>query len=545
MKTLSNQSIIAVLLILPSSQLFSQSSSSSGNTLLLTGLVIVSVILILWALLTLANNLMRIEAAKHGLDTMKSNFSVFPGKSDLFKGNPKFTDGFPFVKLKKGFDITLDGEPTKSLDSPKVNRFAIQPTDFLGMSPIPKVTVEIGQNVKAGDVLFYDKKREDIFYVSPVSGEVVAVERGEKRVINNVIILADKQVQYKSFTLPNIEKDSRETLVAFLKSSGLWPFINERPFDRVPDGQKIPSNIFISTFDSAPLAPDLNFIIEGQEKAFQKGLDVLQKLTSGQVHLGLDGRDKNNPPHPIFVNATGVVKTFFAGKHPSGNVGIQIHHTKPIKPGQTVWTLGIQGVTTIGNMFLEGKFMAERIVAISGIEVKSPQYVKTFQGCHVGEILKDNIHNDQARIISGDVLSGKQISLDGYLGFNDDQITTIKEGNEYELFGWLLPIKPRPSISGTFPNFLYPDHKFEADTNTHGEKRALVVTGQYEEVLPMDTFPQHLIKSIITNDLERMEGLGILELTEEDVALCEFVCTSKTPVQKILRQGLEALQEQS
>lgn len=488
---------------------------------------------------------MKIEANKHGIDTRRYGFSIFPGLSDFFHGYPKYIHNAKLVKLGKGHDILMSGEAKKEVISVPVNRFAVMPTDFHGMSPIPKVIPEIGQTVKAGDPLFFDKKRESINYCAPVSGEIVAVERGEKRAITAVVILADKQIQYRSFNAPDIEKTDRAALVSFMQESGLWALINERPFDRVPETEKIPENIFISTFDTAPAAPDLNFVVIGQESAFQKGLDVLSKLTSGSVHLGLDARDRNKAPHDAYLKATNVQKTFFSGKHPAGNVGIQIHHTSPIKPGQSVWTLGVQDVITIGNMFLNGRYDATRIVALTGAELKNPVYVKTYLGCNIGDVLKDNLKYPECRIVSGDVLSGKQASLDGFLSFKDDQITVLQEGNEYELFGWLLPLRPRPSISGTFPNFLYPDHKFELDTNTHGEKRAMVVTGQYEEVLPVDTYPQHLFKAILANDLEKMEGLGILELTEEDVALCEFVCTSKTPIQSILRQGLETLKEQS
>lgn len=520
-------------------------SETSGNNLLLYGLIFTAVVLVLWALLSIASNLIKIEAEKSGINTVKNNFSLFPGISDLFGSNPKYTEGHAMINLKKGFDIFLEGEAKKEIKSASVHRFAVKPTDFHGISPIPKVEHEVGSSVQAGEVLFYDKKRPAIKYCAPVSGELVEVIRGEKRSIAGVVILADKKQTYKKFNPPDYKTCSREVLQSFLQESGLWVHINERPFDRVPDENVIPTNIFISTFDTAPLAPDLNFIVDGNEKPFQTGLDVLSKLTKGSVYLGLDGRKKNNAPHAAFQNAEGVVKTYFAGKHPAGNVGIQIHHTAPIVAGSSVWTLHVHDVITIGKMFLNGEYNTERLIALTGAELKHPCYIKTFLGANTSDLLKDNLLNTEARIVSGDVLSGKQISLDNFVGFHDDQISVLKEGNDYELFGWLLPTSPRPSISGTFPNFLYPNHKFEAETNTHGEKRAMVVTGQYEEVLPMDIYPQHLFKSIITNNLEKMEGLGILELTEEDVALCEFVCTSKTPIQKILRQGLEVIKEQS
>jgi Na+-transporting NADH:ubiquinone oxidoreductase subunit A len=355
--------------------------------------------------------------------------------------------------------------------------------------------------------------------------------------------LADKKIKYKKFKTPELSKASRDELVGFMASTGLWTLINERPFDVVPSMEAIPANIFISTFDTAPLAPDQNLVIARNEPAFQMGLDVLSKLTSGKVHLGLDARGAKAPA-AAFTDAAGVEKNWFSGPHPVGNVGVQIHHVAPIKGADKVWTVTVQEVITIGQMFLTGEYHADRIVALTGAELSKPSYVKTYQGASLGDLLKGNCQADNLRIVSGDVLSGKQSYEGGFLGFHDDQVTVLVEGNDYELFGWLLPIAPRPSISGTIPSY-GKDHKFEANTNTHGEKRAFVVTGQYESVLPMDIYPQHLLKAIMTNDIEKMEGLGLTELTEEDVALCEFVCTSKNQIQSILREGLEVLKEQS
>lgn len=386
------------------------------------------------------------------------------------------------------------------------------------------------------------KKRPEIKYVAPVSGEIVAINRAAKRAIDEVVILSDAEITYKVFPAFDLENSSREELVHYLLESGAWTMLRQRPFDLVAESDVVPRDIFISTFDSAPLAPDSNVLVAGREKSFQKGLDVLNKLTSGKVYLGLNGRQL---PSPAFRDAQGVEKVYFKGKHPAGNVGVQIHHIKPISAKDKVWTLDVQGVITLGTLFLENRFDASRIVALTGAELKEPKYVKTYIGANISELLKDNLANDHIRIISGDVLSGKQKSEKQFLNYYDDQITVIEEGDDYELFGWLLPLAPRPSISNTFPNFLFPEQKFKANTNTHGEKRAFVVTTDYEQVMPMDILVQPLMKAIMTNDLERMEGLGLLELTEEDVALCEFVCTSKMPLQQLLREGLEVIREQS
>lgn len=531
--------------LLLASPLSAQSSQSSGSDYVMYGLILLCVVLVIWAILTLASNLIKIEANKYGIDAEKNKVSIFPSLSDFLQAKrPKYADGGSFTALSKGYDIKLEGGASGPVEKVEVSRFALQPADFNGMSPIPKVEVEVGSEVLAGDVLFYDKKRPEIKYVSPVSGEIVAINRGDKRAISEIVVLADKTMRYQKRNIPNIDQTSREDLITFFAESGLLALINERPFDMVPKPSTIPVNIFISSFDTAPMAPDNNLVIQGQEAAFHKGIEVLSKLTSGKVHVGLSANG-SVPPSTAFTQAPMCEKHWFKGPHPAGNVGIQIHHIAPIKGSDKVWTVGVQEVVSIGQMFLTGEYRADRVVTITGAELLQPKVVRTYQGASVSDLLKGNVKGENNRIVSGDVLSGKQTEAEGYLHFRSDQITVLKEGNEYELFGWLLPLAPRPSISGTIPSYGGKDHLFEANTNTHGEKRAFVVSGQYETVLPMDIYPQHLMKAILAKDFERMEGLGIMELSEEDVALCEFVCTSKNPVQSILRQGLKEIQEQS
>ncbi|MBC7884797.1 MAG: NADH:ubiquinone reductase (Na(+)-transporting) subunit A, partial [Saprospiraceae bacterium] len=309
---------------------------SNGSNLLFYSVVAVSAILIVWAMLGLASNLMKIEAAKHGLNPEKDNFGVFPGLNDFLKPKkPSYITEGTFHRLVKGFNIRLEGEASKKVTHVMVSRYAIRPADFKGMSPIPKVEVEVGDEVKAGDVLFFDKKRPGINYVSPVSGEIVEVKRGEKRAITEIVILADKNISFKKFNTPDPETADRNTLVQFLAESGAWSLINERPFDVIPSLETIPVNIFISTFDTAPLAPDNSLVIRQNEEAFQRGLDVLSRLTSGYVHLGLDARSTHKPAAG-FINAKNVQKHWFAGPHPAGNVGIQIHHVSSIKGNDKV-----------------------------------------------------------------------------------------------------------------------------------------------------------------------------------------------------------------
>jgi Na+-transporting NADH:ubiquinone oxidoreductase subunit A len=518
--------------------------STNGSNILSISIIVVGLVIVIGLIVSLADNLMQIEAKKNNLDTSKGQFSLFPKISEWFGSKkPAVAGNAPFHRLSKGFDVNLAGKAEHVVAEGTAKTFAIQPQNFNGMSPIPKVMVEIGDEVAIGDPLFYDKKREGINYVAPVSGEVIEINRGEKRSIASIVILADKKPKYKKFDVPDIKNVSREDLIAFLKLSGGLTSFNQRPYDVVPDEDIVPANIFVSTFDTAPLAPDYSFIGEGNAEAFQEGINVCNLLTDGKVYVGVDGR-AGSTVSKTFTEVSNAELHYFSGKHPAGNVGVQIHHIDPITTKNKVWTINVQELISLGRLFLTGHYDAERIVALTGSSLAHPSYVKTSIGANIGELLGDNIVGNNNRIISGDPLSGKQKSSSDYLNFRDDQITVIEEGDEYELFGWLLPVTPRPSMSGTFPNVLFRNHEFEATTNTHGERRAFVVTGQYEQVLPMDIYPQHLMKAILTGDIEKMEGLGINELTEEDVAICEFVCTSKQPLQAILREGLDMMKEQ-
>lgn len=513
--------------------------------MLITSLIVIVVLLVLASVFSISDNILNIEAQRYGIDTAKQNVGIFPSIGDLFgKPVPEYADKSSFHRLNRGHDILLAGPAQGPVKNADINRFALKPGDFRGIAPIPKMELEEGAEVKAGDALFFDKSNPEIKYVSPVSGELIEIRRGAKRSISHVVILADKKQEFKRFNPPSTDA-SHEELVSFLQSSGAWPHINQRPFDIIADPTNKPDNIFISSFDSAPLAIDYNLLLEERSEDLQPGLDVLARLTDGKVFLGLDGRDAHKP-HDQLLQANNVEKHWFSGKHPVGNVGIQIHHLAPIVGNTTVWTLKLEDVLLIGKLFREGIYDSTRIVALAGSQYKEPQYLKTYLGASVDELIKDNLRTgEQSRIILGNALSGERAVKDDFIGFRTNLLSAIKEGDYYEMFGWLLPLKPRPTISKTYPNFLIPNHRFEADTNTHGEQRAFVVTGQYERMLPMDIYPQHLMKAILTGDIERMEALGINELSEEDLALAEFSCTSKQPLQSILRDGLEMMREQA
>lgn len=545
--SLRNISILSGSLLF-SLPVFAQGGEGTSDTssLVLVSLISLSIALIFAVVVLVSDNLIRIRARQIGVDTESNNLSVFPRLNEIAAPKrPTYVNGDPVTNLRQGHDILLEGGITdNTVREVKVTRFAVQPPNFRGIAPIPKLDVEIGSEVKAGDVLFHDKNRPDIKYVSPVSGEVVEINRGPKRAIDEVVILADKEQSYR--TLPEIDPETadRVALVDFIKDSGAWPLIIQRPYNIVPDPDKVPRDIFISTFNTAPLAADLNLVVEGREEDFQKGLDLLTKLTSGDVHLGMNaGADA--PPHKAFTEAKNVRKYWFSGPHPAGNVGVQIHYIKPITGAEdVVWTLKVQDVITLGALITRRRYDVERVVAVVGAELNQPQYVRTRLGASIDDLIQGNVKGDHIRLISGDVLTGKKKESNQYLNAGDEMVTVVTEGDYYDMFGWLIPSSLRPTVSRSFPNFLFPDLHFKAETNTHGEHRAFVVTGQYEKVLPMDVYLQHLAKAILINDLERMEKLGILELSEEDIALCEFACTSKQSLQSLLREGLDAMRSQ-
>ncbi len=537
--------IFLLLTLVFSADFLLAQSEGSGTTYFTYILLAVVVVIFFGALVQVSDNLLAFEEKKLGINSPEDE-ARGPSRGGLFSPKlPNYAMEHPVTVLKKGYDIHLEGEIEQTtIEDRYPSRVAVQPQNFLGLMPIPKMLIEEGAVVKAGDSLFFDKKMPDIKFAAPVSGEVVSITRGAKRAITEVVILADKEQQYRDFESFDLEANSREELVSYLLESGLWPMFRQRPFNVPADPKVTPRDIFVSTFDTAPLAPDNNLVVAGRESDFQKGLDILNKLTTGKVYLSLDARSEAEPA-PAFFNAEEVEKRFFHGKHPAGNVGVQIHHIRPIAHGEVVWTMGVQEVLSLGALFTKQQFDGVRVVGLTGSNLKEPKYIRTYIGANIGELVGREIEGDSVRIISGDVLSGQTKTTDGFLNFFDDQITIIKEGNYYELFGWLLPGKMRPTTSRTFPNFLFPKLELEADTNTHGEKRAFVVTGQYERMLPMDVHVQALMKSILINDVERMEGLGINELVEEDVALAEFSCTSKQPLQQILRQGLDIMRAES
>lgn len=439
------------------------------------------------------------------------------------------------IRLKKGVDIKLVGQaPTVLKEAPKSATYVVKPTDFRGIRP--KLSVKEGQEVKAGTPLFYSKDDERIKFCSPVSGEVVGIVRGDKRKLLQIKILADKEISYESFEPIDPANLNKASVTERLLEGGLWPFIRQRPYGVIAKPEDTPKSIFISGFDSSPIAQDNNFILKDKVADFQAGIDAISHLTEGKIHLNLSS--KPNSPN-VLLDVKGVETNFFSGPHPAGNVGVQIHHLDPINKGDVVWYLYPQEVVAIGRLFSEHRHDARKTIALAGSQLKDKGYFEVLNGCDLSGFLEDNLEEGDSRVISGNVMTGSTITESPYLGFYDSLVTVLPEGNEYKFLGWIAPNFEQFSLSRTLFSWLQPNKRYDLDTNMNGEERAYVVTGQYEDVVPMDILPVQLIKSIMIEDLEQMEKLGIYEVIEEDLALCEVVCTSKIPVQETLRKGLD------
>jgi Na+-transporting NADH:ubiquinone oxidoreductase subunit A len=448
-----------------------------------------------------------------------------------------------FIRLKKGFDINLAGKAALKISTvEQPETFATKPADFQGIY-MPKVVVSEGDTVKAGSPLFHDKKKEQIVFTAPVSGEVVRIKRGDKRKLLEVVVLADRTIEYVKFpkyTVSEIGSLSREKAQSQLLDSGAWLNLVQRPYGVVADPAETPKSIFISGFDSHPLAPDYNFTFKGQEQFFQVGIDVLRKFTLGQVHLNVHSSREISP---LFSQAKGVELNKFSGPHPSGCVGVQIHHLDPIGKSDVIWTINPYGVIQIGKLFLNGIYDTSKVIAVAGSEVKDPQYYKTYTGASVKKILQNNLKQDHVRVISGNVLTGTKIGKEDHIGFYDQVVSVIPEGDHYEFLGWITPSVEKLSFSRAWGllSFLNYKKEFVLDSNTKGEPRAFVQTGVFEKVTPIDILPTYLLKAIIAEDYDEMEALGIFEVIEEDLALCEFVDVSKHNVQGILREGIDLM----
>jgi Na+-transporting NADH:ubiquinone oxidoreductase subunit A len=413
----------------------------------------------------------------------------------------------------------------------------ICPEDFHGITP--KLAVKVDDRVKAGNTLFYSKDHPEIFFASPVSGVVTEVVRGEKRRILNIVIKADSEIEYEDFGIKNVSSLSSEEVKQSILEAGIWFLIKQRPYDVVAVPGKQPRDIFVTGFDTAPLAPSYDFMLEGQEADLQTGLDALAKLTSGKVYLSISTKTKSK----ALRDAKNVVITEFNGPHPAGNVGVQINHIKPVNRGEVVWTLNAMDVALIGRLFNRGRVDLTRTVTLCGSEVKQTGYYKMLIGTELSSIFNGNVTEGiSLRYISGNPLTGRKIAKDGVLRAYDSQVTVIPEGDDvHEAFGWASLSPKRYSSGGTYLKF---NKKYRLDARLLGGPRAIIVSNEYDKVFPMDIFPEQLIKATLAFNIDKMEQLGIYEVAPEDFALCEFVDTSKLEIQRIIRTGLDLLRNE-
>ena len=439
------------------------------------------------------------------------------------------------IKLRKGLDLPLKGQAEKKVVTEiKPDVVAIKPTDFKGLTP--KLTVKEGDSVKAGSPLFADKMHPDILFTSPVSGKVEKVIRGEKRKLLAVTVKADTEQKYENFKAGNPADLSAGQIKSLLLQSGLWASLIQRPYGIVANPDTTPKAVFVSGFNTAPNAADIEFTLGDQLEFIQAGIDAIAKVSGAKVHLSLCGKS-------FLEGCKNVEIHRFEGKHPAGNVGIQIHHISPIRKGETVWTVSPLMLAAIGKLLLNGKLDLSRLVALTGPDIPQNCYVKGIAGMKVKELGKLLwVWKADTRFVSGDALSGTSIGEDGFLGFRDDQFTFLLEGDYNEMFGWANPIRSKQfSASHAYFSWLCPRKRYKIDTNLHGGVRAFMFNTVYTDVLPMHIFPVHLCKACMAGDIDKMEKYGIYEVLPEDLATCEFVCPSKIEWQDAIRSGIDLM----
>ena len=440
------------------------------------------------------------------------------------------------VKISKGLDINLKGAPvaeTTTIDAAKL--YALMPADFTRVTP--KVVVKPEDSVKAGDPLFIDKTIPELQFVSPVSGKVVAVNRGERRRVLSVVVESDGKFESVEYKAKDVLSLSPDEIKADLLKAGLFAFMRQRPYDVIADPKDAPRAIYVSAFDSKPLAVNFEVALKGNEEDFQTGLDALSRIAP--VHLGICACQKST----ALLVAKNVTTTIFKGPHPAGNVGVQINKTAPINKGEIVWTIGAEEVIFIGRLFNKGVVDFTRTVALAGSEVQNPSYSKVVLGAQISNLVKGRLSNDnELRIIDGNVLTGKKTTADGFLGAFSTEITVIPEvmGGD-ELLGWAMPRFSMYSTSRSYFSWFRPKREYTIDARIKGGERHMIMSNEYDKVFPMDIYPEYLIKAIITGNIDKMEQLGIYEVAPEDFALCEFVDSSKLELQRIVREGLDKL----
>jgi len=456
---------------------------------------------------------------------------------------------------RKGLDLPIAGGAEQRVsDAKTVVRVAVAAADAVGMKP--NLTVKVGDAVKRGQVLFEDKKTPGVLYTAPGAGTVSAINRGERRALQTVVIdLAESErrnaggdgvddgdcVAFESYSGTAVPDLSADAVRALLLESGLWTALRTRPFSRVPDPQTRPHSVFVTAMDTNPLAPSMDVIAEGRAGEMNAGLTALKKLTDGEVYFCKASESALQPD-----SSTGVRVEEFQGPHPSGLPGLHIHLLDPVSRKKTVWTIGLQDVIAFGTLFLTGKLDVSRIVSLAGPSVKQPRLLRTRLGADTDALVAGEIAEGDQRVVSGSVLSGRSAmgEVHGYLGRYHQQISVLAEGREREFMGWMAPGKDKFSIINTFISKLIPDKKFAFTTTTNGSRRAMVPIGMYEKVMPMDILPTFLLRALVMDDMGQAEQLGCLELDEEDLALCTLVCPGKTDYGPALRRNLEMIEKE-
>lgn len=444
------------------------------------------------------------------------------------------------IKLRKGLDINLRGradkgtvEPVKSADC------ALVPESFGGV--VPKVVVREGDSVRAGDALFVDKKHPEVKFASPVSGTVEAIVRGDRRKVLCVKVKADEVQQYVAFGPKDVASLDGEAVKQALLEAGLFGYIQQLPYAVATTPDTTPKAIFVSAFRDMPLASDFEVELKGNEKDFQTGLTALSKIQ--KTYLGVGARQTAS----ALVDAKDVEINVFDGKCPAGNVGVQVNHVSPVNKGEVVWTVDPAAVIFIGRLFNTGKVDLRRVIAVAGSEVKTPSYVETLVGTSLGAVLEGRLKaTEHVRIINGNPLTGRKSTLEDYIGAHTSEVTAIPEGDDNnELLGWILPRVNQYSTSRSYFSWLLGKKEYDLDARVKGGERHMIMSGEYDKVLPMDIYGEFLIKAIIAEDIDKMEQLGIYEVSPEDFAVAEFVDSSKLELQKIVRNGLDMLRKEN
>ncbi len=459
-------------------------------------------------------------------------------------------------KVRSGYDIPLKGQPDPSAgiqDAPNPKTYTVRPVEF-GAQLKPRLKVETGDSVKIGTTLFVDKRNPDVCYASPAAGKITDIRYGPRRVIEAIVISpsGEDAEQFQNFRSGEIANQKRDDLVKLLLEGGMWPFIRQRPYDINANPEDTPASIFVNCMDTGPLAPDPEIALRGKRPEFEAGINALKVLAGGnKIHVVINGGKKQSPDsEQLFTGLSGVEYHAFAGKHPAGLVGTHITTIDPIigyaNNRKVIWYLNARDVVKLGSFLLVGQYPTENVIAVGGHGVKAERrkYFRVRSGADIGSLLDGYLEDGELRIISGNVLTGTQISKEEGLGFYDSVITVIPEGRERRFIGWMLPGFSRWTWSRAYMSAAVPGRRYAMDTNKNGEKRAFVKTGDYRKVMGIDVLPEFLVKAILAEDIEQMEALGIMECAPEDFALCAYICPSKIEFTEIVRDGLEMMHKE-